>query len=261
MNYGLALEAKGRRDEALEQFQEAVNLGSYAFAHLNLGLAYVKRGQQDKGIAHLRTAVRLWPTLPEAHLFLGYGLKRGENFVEAEREYRKAIELRPNYLKAYRYLADLYEAQGRMDEAVATLATMRAFDPANTSVEKRIQWLTNRLFAEAFAYQKKGQRQEAIDRYQQLLRIEPLHRQGTFNLAYAYLGGTTKGDWLRSTHLFQKVLEIDPTYTEALFRLASAYWKLEIEEEGIRYDRLYLKRGNHNQLRATSQKRLEDAEK
>ncbi len=72
--------------------------------------------------------------------------------------------------------------------------------------------------------------------------------------------GTTKGDWIGNTYFFQKVFEIDPTYTEAIFRIASGYWKLEIEEEAIRYDRLYLQKGNHVELRATSRKRLEEAE-
>ena len=68
MNYGLALEDEGRGEEALFQFKEAVELGSYAWAHLNLGHAYVRRRDYKQGLEHLRRAVSLWPSLPEAHL-------------------------------------------------------------------------------------------------------------------------------------------------------------------------------------------------
>ena len=61
MNYALALEGMGRSVEALAEFERAVELGPYAFAYLNLGLAQVKRGHMAEGISHLRTAVTLWP--------------------------------------------------------------------------------------------------------------------------------------------------------------------------------------------------------
>ena len=43
MNYALALESAGRPVEALAEFEQAVELGPYAFAYLNLGLAQPQR--------------------------------------------------------------------------------------------------------------------------------------------------------------------------------------------------------------------------
>lgn len=267
MNYGLALEGAGRGDEALVQFEEAVRLGPYAFAYLNLGHAQVKRGDFEQGIAHLRTAVRLWPSAPEPHLYLGLGLDKQGKTAEAEKEYRRAIALRPRYLRAYRYLAGFYERQDRLADALAQFERLQAFDPGAVVLEVKINRLRQRLsaigtdggsdlFREAYALQADGKREEAIKRYERLLKQFPGHRQGTFNLAYAYLQGVRSGDWESSAKLFRKVLEIDATYVEAIHHLASAYWKIGDEEQAAKYDRSYMELGNHSNFRQRSQERL-----
>ena len=138
---------KGEPTRALFQFEEAVRLGPYAYAHLSLGFAHVKRHSIDKGLAHLRTAVRLWPGLPEAHLYLAYGLGENGNIAEAEQEFRQALKLRPNYLKGYRFLATFYEKQGRLSDAILTLKKLQALDPGQVWVGNRIALLQNRAQA------------------------------------------------------------------------------------------------------------------
>lgn len=118
---------------------------------------------------------------------------------------------------------------------------------------------SNALFDQAFAAQRAGRRDECIGLYERLLALAPRHRQGTFNLAYAYRYGDSAEDWNRSVALFQRVLEIDPGYSEAIHHLAAVYWKLERREEAIRYDRLYLEEGEHEDLKAASRRRLAGA--
>ncbi|HIO21034.1 MAG TPA: tetratricopeptide repeat protein [Nitrospirales bacterium] len=141
MNYALALENAGRPVEALAEFEQAVELGPYAFAYLNLGLAHVKRGNIDEGLSHLRHAVGLWPGSPETRLYLGYGFQQAGQIGEAEAEYREALRLGPDFMKAYRYLADFYEKQARWNDAVTTWQQLLAIDPSQSSVQARIQWL------------------------------------------------------------------------------------------------------------------------
>jgi tetratricopeptide (TPR) repeat protein len=105
------------------------------------------------------------------------------------------------------------------------------------------------LFRLAFAEQKAGNREKAIELYEQLLKISPDHRQGNFNLAYAYMEGTDKEELSRSVDLFLKTLEIDPAYTECLHWLASAHQKLGNKDEAVKYDRLYLEQRSHHALK------------
>jgi tetratricopeptide (TPR) repeat protein len=250
MNYALALDGAGRRDEALAEFQEAVRLGPYAWPHMNLGIAYMKRGRDELGLEHLRIAVRLWPTLPEARRWMAWGLERDGQKEEAETELLKALELRPNYLAALKALAKLYTSMGRPDEALAIHRRLADTDPR----EAREPDL---LFEVAFSQQKQGEREAAIGLYEELLQLAPRHRQGTFNLAYAYMGGAGPDDWARAADLFEKVLEIDPEYLEALHHLASAHWKLGNAQAAVRWDREYLERGaGHRGLERESRRRI-----
>lgn len=145
MNYALALEAEGRAEEALRQFETAVEKGPYAFAHLNLGHALVKRGDLKKGLPHLRTALRLWPSSPEVHYYLGYGLEKNGDTGEAEKEYRWAIKLRPRYLWAYRRLAGLQERQGNLSGANETWQKLQGLEPNDPGVSRRILNLESRM--------------------------------------------------------------------------------------------------------------------
>ena len=247
MNYALALEEAGRSEEALAQFEKAVELGSYAFPHLNLGNALITRGEYERGLSHLRKAVDLWPDLPETRLYLGYGLSRAGLVEEAEKEMLAALDLRPDYLKGHQFIARLYEEQGESDKAFAAY--------------QRLQDLGERdpefLFNLGFAHQKRGDREQAIRVYEELLAIEPDHRQGNFNLAYEYKNGDSPEEWSRSAVLFDRVLTIDPAYHEALHHLATTQWNLGNESEAARYDSLYMERGQHQSLKIVSQERLD----
>jgi tetratricopeptide (TPR) repeat protein len=217
---------------------------------MNLGIAYMKRDRADRGLAHLRTAVRLWPTLPEARRWLAWGLERDGQLEAAAAELDKALELRPNYLDAMEAQARLRGSMGSPEESLSAYRRLVQTDPARARD-------TGLLFQVAYAQQKHGARQAAIGLYEDLLRLDPRHRQGTFNLAYAYMKGAEAEDWARAAELFEKVLEIDPDYREALHHLASVHWQLGEETEAARWDRLYLERGGgHRGLERESRERL-----
>jgi tetratricopeptide (TPR) repeat protein len=267
MNYALALENAGRADEALDEFEKAVEIGRYAWAYFNLGLAQMRRGMAEDGEANLRRGVELWPESPETHYYLAVGLVQLGKDGEAEQELKQAIALRDNYSDAYRKLGQLYEEQGRVDLAIASYEKLVELDPGQTAAIESIQMLRTSgrqvelraAFNRAFAAQKAGQRGEAIRLYEELLAADPRDRQGTFNLAWAYLEGETAEDWSRAAELYLAVLEIDPSYTEAAHHLATAYWSLNRRDEAIRWDQRYLEGETHPNLETISRRRLADA--
>jgi superkiller protein 3 len=264
MNYALALENAGRAEEALVEFKNAVERGPYAWAYLNLGLAQVRRGLAEEGETNLRRAVSLWPDSPETNYYLGVGLMRLGKVDEAEQSFKHSLELRSNYLLAYRSLGQLYEQQGQVEQAIASYQKLVELDPGQAAAVDRIDKLRENggdvqalaVFREAFAAQRDGRRDETIRLYEDLLKIDPRHRQGNFNLAFAYLDGTTPEDWKRAADLFGRVLEIDPNYTEAAHRLATAYGRLGERDEAVRWDKHYLQGETHPALADLSRRRL-----
>src|SRR5436309_540879 len=74
-NLGNILREKGRLDEALAAYTEALRLRpDYAKAYINRGVALVSLARLDEAVADLRHGVELWPDLADAHNSLGSAL-------------------------------------------------------------------------------------------------------------------------------------------------------------------------------------------
>jgi protein O-mannosyl-transferase len=66
-NLGNALLQKGQVDEALEQFQKALEINpNYAQANYNLGVALFQKGELDEAIAQFQEVLRLKPDFSSA---------------------------------------------------------------------------------------------------------------------------------------------------------------------------------------------------
>jgi TolB-like protein/DNA-binding winged helix-turn-helix (wHTH) protein/Tfp pilus assembly protein PilF len=125
---------------AIELFQHAVAKDpSYARAYAGLADAYALTSSYNfapafqaipKARAAALRALDLNERLGEAHTSLGLILLTHDwNWKGAEREYRRAIELDPNYATAHHWYAELLGYQGRFDEALAESDRARRLDP------------------------------------------------------------------------------------------------------------------------------------
>jgi predicted CXXCH cytochrome family protein len=72
---------------------------------------------------------------PEAHLNLGLLDMRRRQLPEAEKEYRTALRLDPNFFPALVNLADLARARGRDEEGAELLKKAMAIEPDNADVQ------------------------------------------------------------------------------------------------------------------------------
>jgi Flp pilus assembly protein TadD len=95
-------------DDTATAAREALRLNpNYAVAHVDLGVALLKKGDRDGAITEEREALRLNPNNESAHYVLGVALEQSQNRQEAFQEYRAAYELKPqnaDYRKAYERL-------------------------------------------------------------------------------------------------------------------------------------------------------------
>ena len=63
-----------------------------------------------------RRAIEIDPNFKEAYNFLGFALKKTGDLKGAVENYRRAIEIDPNYSKAYYNMFILMEAKGSAGE-------------------------------------------------------------------------------------------------------------------------------------------------
>ncbi|MDA8086763.1 MAG: tetratricopeptide repeat protein [Nitrospiraceae bacterium] len=103
--------------------------------HLNLGVAYEKKGDLDAAMKQYRAASK---KLPVAYEYMGNVCFGKKDFSQAEKYYKKAIEKDPGNPDAYNNLAWLYYTEKiKMDDALrlATTATsLKVSDPSREAL-------------------------------------------------------------------------------------------------------------------------------
>ncbi len=126
--------------QAIECFQQAIAKDpGYARAYAGLADSYALLGgfsltPQAESMAKARTAalkaLELDEGLAEAHTSLALITENYDwNWQMAEKEYRRAITLNPNYATAHHWYAEYLALQGRFDEALTESERARRLDP------------------------------------------------------------------------------------------------------------------------------------
>ena len=90
-----------------------------ARAHYNLGVVLVKAGRIDEAMRQYQAALELDPNYADAYNNIGWVLADGGKFDEAITRYQKALKIAPNLVKARNNLGIALAACGRVDEAIA----------------------------------------------------------------------------------------------------------------------------------------------
>jgi tetratricopeptide (TPR) repeat protein len=172
-------------NRALDLFTQAiVHDPAYAQAYAGLADTYdllreystmPDRDAFPRAIAAARKAVELDDSLAEAHRALAFAERYGSwDFADAEKQFRRAIELDPNDAQARRWYANAFEVPGRYEQSLEQLNRAQELDPSSnvTLADK------GKLLADA------GRTQEAIELLKEVERSAP-----GFSSPHTYLAG------------------------------------------------------------------------
>jgi tetratricopeptide (TPR) repeat protein len=253
---GDAYSNKGRTDEAIEEFKEAIRLQPYfEMAHNNLGLAYRKQGRIDEAIEEFKLALKLKPDNPKAHNNLGVVYFKQSRIEEAIEEFKEALRLNPDHAKAHDNLGAAYRNQGRIEEAIEEHKKAIILQPDIASSHYNL----------GLAFYDQGRINKAMEEYKEALRLKPDHAKAHNNLGLVYdrqgrtdgaikehrtairlnpdlaeahnnLGNIyyTQGRIDRAIEEFQIALRIEPDYAVARYNLGLAYNSKGLKDEAIR---------------------------
>jgi tetratricopeptide (TPR) repeat protein len=205
---GVALASRGRTDEAIVHYREALRLRpEFAQALGNLGQARWEAGRADEAEALFRRALHLDPGRAEVHFNLGNILASSGRVADAEAHYLTALERRRGYAAAHNNYGALLVAQGRLVEARDQFeAALRARpDHARTLVNLGI------------VAGRQGSLEEAAVHYRRALDLDPAYPEAHFNLGAASWELGRRDDAI--AHL-RSALEERPDWVEARRLLA-----------------------------------------
>jgi tetratricopeptide (TPR) repeat protein len=126
-NLGLVLYNHGNVDEAIVRYGEAIKVDpNYLFAHWNLAYALERQAKLDQALDHYRAAIECTKDrqqLAILHTSVGNILKQmagtDGNLDGAIAEYRRALGYDPDYYWAHNNLGLIWDAQGKIEEAIA----------------------------------------------------------------------------------------------------------------------------------------------
>ncbi len=175
--------------KSLEYFQEAIEKDpTYALAYTGIADYYNLLGYYDylppkeafpKAKAAAEKALEMDETLAEAHNSLAMVKENYDwDWKGAEREYRRAIELNPNYATAHQWYAGYLGAMGRHDESIAENKQAQELDPLSPIIGADLG--TNFISARQY--------DQAIKEFQKVLEMDPDYIVAHLFLGMAYAG-------------------------------------------------------------------------
>jgi tetratricopeptide (TPR) repeat protein len=172
----------------LRCFEEAARIDpAYAPAHAGIADSYIVDGGRyldvPPNVAYSRAraaglrAIELDDTLAEAHTSLAAVLTDYDwDWDGAEREYRRSLELNPNYVTAHSWFAEHLSRMGRHDEAVAEARRALELDPVSIFSSMLVAWIL--YFARRY--------DEAIRQAADTLDLDPEYATALRILGWAY---------------------------------------------------------------------------
>lgn len=142
-NLGNALLRLNRVEDAENCYRQALRATPGLISAINnLGVALKRRGQLDKALICFREAVLHQGDFLDAHFNLGELYYHLDMVADAEAQFRRCIDLNPEFHHAYVSLAQCLHDQGRREEALELLkrAQARFPDDEDTDFMLRLQY-------------------------------------------------------------------------------------------------------------------------
>ncbi|MFY9583658.1 MAG: protein kinase [Candidatus Acidiferrales bacterium] len=173
--------------KAIEYFSQAIERDpSYAQGYAGLADGYIILENEggmpgieafSKARAAALKALALDDTLAEAHTSLA-GVKEAHDwdFVGAEKEYKRAIELNPNYSLAHLWYSLFLDEMSRLDEAMMEIKKAREVDPLSLPINRNIG---------IYLFHSRRY-EEAIAQYRSVIEMDPNFATAHEGLANVY---------------------------------------------------------------------------
>ncbi len=170
--------------------------------YTNLGKVLTDQKRYDEALLNFKKAIQIKPNFVEANFNLGRLYEQMDEKDRAIAQYRKSIRINPNYVDAYNNLGALLLSQDKTDEAIEQFRTALQISPDFAKAHNNL----------GLALSKSGKLDAAMEQYNIALKLDPSLPEGQFNLGNALIeqGRTEQG----LLHI-EKALQLKPDYAEA----------------------------------------------
>ena len=205
---------------AIHYFEQAAQTDrSFAAAYSGIADAYMTlydygflpaADATPKARAAAVKAVALNDRLAEAHSSLAHLALHDWQWADAEREFRRALELNPSAASIYHWYALYLTTVGKVDEAVQAIQKAHQLDPTSLRIKADV----------GQAYNAARRPDEAIEQERQVLELNPNARVAYWIRGMAH---EQKGEFEQAIRDFSEALKRSPGNPNYLGALGHAY--------------------------------------
>ncbi|MDQ3173897.1 MAG: tetratricopeptide repeat protein, partial [Acidobacteriota bacterium] len=208
-------------NQAIDYFNQAIDIDpNYALAYAGMAVSYdllrafgslPPMEAMPKTKAAAIKALEIDDTLAEAHTALArIKLNYDWDSSGAERDFKRAIELNPNYPTGHHWYAWYLAAMERHTEAIAEMKRAQELDPLSLVINTDVGWI--------FYYAR--QYDQAIAELQKTLEMDPDFVRAHLRLGLSYLQKSMNKEAIET---LQKATDISEGSTEIVAFLGYAY--------------------------------------
>ena len=206
--------------KAIAQFKMATDRDpNYALAFAGLADCYALLNEYSgvpvteaapQARTYAERAIAIDESLAEPHATLGAINRQLWQWAEAEKEFKRAIELNPNYATAYHWYSVTLLYLARKDESLAMIQRAHELDPMSSIINATISWVQL----------SRNNHQASIENSLKLIELDPNFGFAYDNLGLAYL---KTGRNAEAVTTLEKAAQLTDRYGFVLGNLGYAY--------------------------------------
>jgi len=147
------------------------------------GVALSREGKYDDSVAAFNRAIALNPKCPDCFYNIGFAYAQKKDYAQSEENYKKALEVKPDYAEAYNGLANIYNAQRKFD--LAADASSKASQLSAAAPGALQGGNADSLYNEGVILWNGGKIPDAKAKFQAAIAANPNHAESHYQLGMA----------------------------------------------------------------------------
>ena len=185
-----------------------------------LGNNFHKYGKFDDAEHNYKKAINLKPNYLHALNSLALILKQMHRLEESKSCYKRIISLKPDFAKAYNNLSVILIELGDLDEAIVNLKKAIGLKPDYPQA----------FFNLGLALRNSGLKEKATDEFKNAIALKP-----DYKIAYNFLGANLLdlGKNEEALESFQEVINLDPFYAAGYNNLGNTFLRMRSIESAL----------------------------
>ena len=174
------------------------------------GVALSREGKYDDSVAAFNRAIALNPKCPDCFYNIGFAYAQKKDYAQSEENYKKALEVKPDYAEAYNGLANIYNAQRKFD--LAADASSKASQLSAAAPGALQGGNADSLYNEGVILWNGGKIPDAKAKFQAAIAANPNHAESHYQLGMALVN---EGKLQDAGAEFNTYLKLSPEGTNA----------------------------------------------